>query len=361
MKRTHHVLHILLAVAASTAVVSCKKAAGAGAVAQETPRPAARVETASVVSRDAPTWLLLTGQLKGAHETNLAANVAGRIVSTKVERGSVVKAGDVIATVDVRAASLSAAEAKAHAASALAQADIAKIECGRAKSLVASGAISNAELDRVEAQCKSSELTAAATQARSELAAKNVGDGVIRAPFAGAISERFVDVGAFVHMDTKVVTMVDLSELRLELTVPETSIEHAKPGAKVRFSVPGYRDRAFDGEVRYVAASVRQATRDVVAEAVVHDPDGVLRSGMFASVRLAQGSVKAPSIPKSALVVRDGKDTVFVVVDKKVEQRIVQVGDEVGDGLVATLRGVAEGERVVVSPPPDLTNNQSVE
>ncbi len=359
MTKTSHILP-LLAILTALAAASCKNAAGAAT--QEVPRPAAtKVTTASAVLRDAPTWLLLTGQIKGAHETNLAANVSGRIVSTKVERGSTVKAGDVLATVDVRAASLSAAEAKAHAASALAQADIAKIECGRAKSLVASGAISNAELDRVEAQCKTSELTVAAAQARSDLAAKNVGDGVIRAPFAGSISERFVDVGAFVHPDTKVVTMVDLSELRLELTVPETSIAYARPGAKVRFSVPGYRDRTFEGEVRYVAASVRQATRDVVAEAVVRDPDGVLRSGMFASVQLARDTAKSPSIPRSAVVARDGKDTVFVVVDKKVEQRIVQLGDDVGDGLVATLRGVADGERIVVAPAPELANNQPVE
>jgi membrane fusion protein, multidrug efflux system len=313
------------------------------------------------VLRDAPTWLLLTGQLKGAHETDLAANVAGRVVTTKVERGSKVKAGDVIATVDVRAASLTAAEAKAHAESALAQADISKLECGRAKNLGASGAISKAELDRLEAQCRTSELSVAAAQARSELAAQNVGDGVIRAPFSGSISERFVDVGTYVHTDTKVVTMVDLSELRLELSVPETNIGYAKAGAKVRFTVAGYPDRTFEGAVRYVAASVRQATRDVIAEAVVDDPERVLRSGMFASILLEQGSQKTAAIPKRSLVVRDGKSSAFVVVNRKLEQRLVQVGDDLGDDLVAITRGVADGERVVVSPAPELTNNHSVE
>ena len=67
-----------------------------------------------------------------------------------------------------------------------------------------------------------------AMNARSQLAAQNVGDGIIRAPFGGSISERFVDVGTYVHPDTKVVTMVALDELRLEVAIPETSIAFAK-------------------------------------------------------------------------------------------------------------------------------------
>ena len=191
-------------------LLACKRPS-AGA---EPPPPTVKVATAKVQTteaklEDAPTWLLLTGQLKGAHETDLAANVAGRVVSTKVERGSKVKAGDVVATVDVRAAALSAAEAKAQAANAKAQAEAAKVDCARAKALGASGAISKAELDRLDAQCTSSDLMVSAMDARSALAAQNVGDGVIRAPFAGSISERFVDVGTYVHADTKVVTMVE--------------------------------------------------------------------------------------------------------------------------------------------------------
>ncbi len=320
-----------------------------------------KVQTASARLEEAPTWLLLTGQLKGAHETSLAANVGGRVVAMKVERGTKVKAGDPIAIVDVRAAALSAAEAKAQAANAEAQAEAAKVDCTRAKALGASGAISRAEIDRLDAQCRSSELLVSAMTARSQLAAQNVGDGIVRAPFAGSISERYVDVGAYVHVDTKVVTMVDLDPLRLEIAIPETSIADAKTGAKVRFTVAGYPGRTFDGALRYVAASVRPATRDVVAEAVVEDPEGLLRSGMFASVRLQQASRKTPAVPKEAVVLRDGKPAAFVVAAGRLEQRFVQTGDELGDGLVAVNRGVVDGEKVVLAPGTALSNGQAVE
>lgn len=342
-------------------LLACKRPTAGNEPPPPTAKSSAKVQTTEAKLEDAPTWLLLTGQLKGAHETDLAANVAGRVVSTKVERGSKVKAGDPIAYVDVRAAALSAAEAKAQAANAKAQADAAKLDCDRARQLGASGAISKAELDRLDAQCKSSELMVSAMDARSQLAAQNVGDGVIRAPFAGSISERFVDVGTYVHADTKVVTIVDLDRLRLEIAIPETSIAFAKEGAKVKFTVAGYPDKTFDGTIRYVAASVRPATRDIVSEAIVDDPEGVLRSGMFASVRLQQASQKTPAIPKQAVVLRDGKPSAFVVASGRLEQRFVQTGDELGDGLLAVNRGVNGGEKVVLSPGAELTNGQAVE
>jgi RND family efflux transporter MFP subunit len=351
----------LILVTALSLLTACKRSPAAT---QEAP-PAAgkpahvRTEGARVV--DAPTWLLLTGQLKGAHETDLAANVNGRVVATKVERGSKVKIGDPIALVDVRAAALNAAEAQAQAANAKAQAQAARLDCDRAKTLGASGAISKAELDRLDAQCRSSELMVSAMDARSQLAAQNVGDGIIRAPFAGSISERYVDVGTYVHADTKVVTMVDLDQLRLEVAIPETSIAFAKAGANVRFTVAGYPNREFTGSLRYVAASVRPATRDVLAEAIVEDPDNLLRSGMFASVRLQQGTTKSAAIPKPAIALRDGKPSAFVVAAGRLEQRFVQPGDEVGDGLIAINRGISEGDKVVVDPTADLSNGQAVE
>ena len=322
--------------------------------------PALSVETATVASRPVMQYLPLTGQLKSGRETDLAANANGRVTATRVERGTQVKAGDVLATLDVRAAALSASEAKAHAENAATNAASAKLECERVRSLVASGALGQAELDRVEAQCKSSEHAVSAAQARSLLAAQNVGDGVIRAPFAGVVTERYIDVGEFVRQDSKVVTLVDLSALRLEVTIPETHIAAAQAGAKVAFSVAGYPGKTFAGTLKFVGASVRNTTRDVVAEATVDDPEAsLLRPGMFASVRLEAGEQPTPVVPKTAITTRDGRSAAFVVVNGRVEQRVVQTTEALGDE-VAVIRGVADGEKIVVSPADTLRNGQSV-
>lgn len=356
MKRTLALLG-LLAIAAAPA---CTRSANAQSSPTVTDAASAvHVETQAVATRNVPVWLTLTGQLKGSRETELAANANGRVVKTLVERGATVKAGQPIAVIDTRSAALNLAEARASAESAAAAAENAKTTCERYRALAEQGAISQFELDRVSVQCRTSDLTVSAAKARAALAGQVVGDGVIRAPFAGSIAERFVDVGEFVRSDTRVVTLVDLSTLRLEFTIPEASIAVAQVGAKVRFSVAGYPDRKFEGTLKYVSAQVRPATRDIVAEAVVNAPEVALRPGMFASVQLAAGTQSSPIVPRRALVERGGRLVAFVANDGRLEERIVQTGESMGEE-VAIQRGVAAGEKLVAAPGSELKNGQRI-
>jgi membrane fusion protein (multidrug efflux system) len=319
-----------------------------------------KVTTTPAKAQPVSRYLLVTGQLKSGRETDLAANASGRVTATRVERGAHVKAGDILATLDIRAAALSAAEAKANADRAATSAASSKIECDRIRSLVASGALGKAELERAEATCSANDHAVSAANARSQLAGQNVGDGIIRAPFDGVIAERYVDVGEFVRQDSKVVTLVDLDALRLHLTVPETHIAAVHPGAKVTFSVAGYPGKTFGGVLKFVGASVRDTTRDIVAEATVDVKDAeVLRPGMFASIRLEAGEEPTPVIPKTAVVTRDGRTTAFVVVNGRVEQRVLQTSEVVGEEI-AIVRGVAAGEQVVVAPSDAIRNGQQV-
>jgi membrane fusion protein (multidrug efflux system) len=302
-----------------------------------------------------PTWLRLTGQLKGSRESDLAANAKGRVVSVNVERGQFVKAGQVLATLDVRAAALTAQTAETDAQNALTQAESAKLECERARHLRTSGALSTQQAERLETQCRTSELQVSAARGRARLAAQSVGDAVIRAPFAGFIAERFVEVGEYLQSDTRVVTLVDRSTLRLELTIPEANVAAAEPGKAVRFGVAAYPGRTFGATLKFVSSSVRAGTRDVVAEAIVDASDvdsGALRTGMFAAVQLQTGSARSPVVPTSALIV-------FVATRGRLEQRIVQSGETLDGGQVAILRGLREGEALVLTPDGSLKNGQA--
>jgi membrane fusion protein, multidrug efflux system len=303
--------------------------------------------------------LSLTGQLKGRRAADLAADANGKVIKTLVERGDVVKAGQPLVLLDSRAAALSFAEAKASADSAAASAANAKMNCERYRVLAKQGAISDFELDTYSVQCRTTDLSASAARARAALAGKNVGDGIIRAPFAGSIAERYVDVGQFVRSDSRIVALVDLTSLRLEFTVPEVRIATVRTGAKVRFEVAGYPDKTFDGTVKYVSAQVRPATRDVVAEAIVDSTDVALKPGMFAVVRLDAGLQELPVIPGRAILERDGKSVVFVTANGKLEERIVHVAQALGEEK-AIARGLALGEKLVVEPSANLKNGQSV-
>jgi RND family efflux transporter MFP subunit len=303
--------------------------------------------------------LSLTGQLKGSRDADLAANASGRVIKTLVERGDVVKAGQALAVLDTRAAALGAAEARASAESAAAAAENARINCERFRTLAEQGAISQVEYDSQSVRCRTSDLSVSAARARAALAGQYVGDGVIRAPFGGSVAERYVDVGEFVKSDSRVITLVDLSTLRLEFTLPEAQIAAARAGVKVRFTVAGYPDKKFEGTVKYVSAQVRPTTRDVVAEALIDTTDIVLRPGMFAAVELSTDSRNMPVISSKSLLQRDGRFVAFVDVNGRLEERIVQVGETLGEEK-AVLRGLSVGEKLVVTPTHELKNGQRV-
>lgn len=352
-----HSLTVLALIALAAAPACSRPASAQSSEKSAAATPAARVETQSVSARPVAEWLSLTGQLKGSRETELAANANGRIVKTLVERGDTVKAGQPIAVIDTRIATLNLAEARVGAESAEAAAENAKSDCERYKALSEKGAISPAELERVDFRCRTSELSVSAARVRASLAGQIVGDGVIRAPFAGSVAERFVDVGEYVRSETRVATVVDLSELRLEFTIPEAYVTAAVPGAKVRFSVAGYPDKKFEGVLKYVGAQVRPTTRDLVAEAVITMPEVALRPGMFAAVELASGTRERPVVPRSSLLERDGRYVAFVEADGRLEERIVQTGESLGD-QIAVMRGITAGDKLVLAPTKELRNGQ---
>lgn len=348
---------------AALALPACTGASAAEPPAKSAAQSGVRVQTASVDTQEVPEWLLLTGQLKGSRETDLAANARGRVATTQVERGQFVKAGQVLVTLDVRSAALTAATAEADAQSAVAAAESAQQECNRARSLVAAGALSTQQAERIETQCRTTGLQVSAARDRARLAAQNVGDAVIRAPFAGFVAERYVEVGEYVQPDARVVTLVDLSSMRLELSIPEAEIAAATPGKRVRFGVAAYPERRFGAKLEFISSAVRQSTRDVLAEAVVDADDvsaRVLRAGMFASVQLQLGTKQVPVVPQSALVERDGRTTAFVVHNGRVEQRVVQSGEALPTGELSILRGLAQGDALVLAPDATLKNGQTV-
>lgn len=347
-----------LLLAAALCLGGCKKSAGDAAPAQ-VEAPAVSVETEAATSIEVPRMLRVTGSLRGNREADLAANASGRVLAVSFERGAEVKVGQLLATLDVRAATFSAAEARAQAESVRAQEAQAKDECARYDKLKEKGAISDLEYQQRVTQCRTLPLSAEAASARAALAAQNVGDGKIRAPFAGIVAERFVEVGQFVRQDSKVATLVSVDPIRLELAIPEAGVSKVSEGAEVSFVVAAYPDQVFTGKVKFVSGVVRRNTRDLVVEALVDNAERRLLPGMFADAQLRIGSERLPSVPRAALVPRGGQFHVFVVVDGRLEERVVALGPAVGD-RVGIQRGVKEGEQVVVSEPNALGNGQKV-
>jgi membrane fusion protein, multidrug efflux system len=332
----------------------------AAAVERKLPAAKIHVETVLVTEQPVPKVLRLTGVLSSNERTDLAANAAGRVTKIFVERGDHVARGAILAQLDARSAALSRAEAEANAKSATEQLTNLRADCQRYVGLLAKGAITQQEFDKQSTSCQTQAASEEAAHVRAAQAVQTLTDSSIRAPFSGVIAERFVHVGDYVHADTRVVTLLVDDPLRLEITVPEANVGSVHAGLAVSFETVALPGRTFSATVRYMGGEIREATRDLVVEAVTDNHDRALLPGMFVTAQLPVGEVTLPVVSKKTLVQRGDNDSVFAVVDGHLEERVVQVGPSVGD-LVAIADGVKTGERVVVNPPPGAIDGVQTE
>ena len=371
--------------AAAVSVSACKADATPG---QSTAETAAVGVTAMTVTEQPITrFIRVSGTLMAQEDAEVAAEVAGRVVATPVERGSLVRANDEMIRIASADADAQAREAQANAAqiearlaltggggfdvervpevaNAKANNQLAQNDFSRAKRLYDDKLLSQSEFDQrsmqVEAAARQYDVAknSAAQQyqallgarARVAMAQKALADTVVRAPFAGAIGERFVSVGDYVTKGTKVASVLRIDPLRVELTVPEQYVSAVAAGRAVTFEVDAYPGETFTGQVRYVSPSVTAATRALTLEAIVPNTAGRLKPGFFATARIEEAQ-KRPGILVPAAAVRTvaGTARVFVIAgdraEERAEERIVMTGQVVGDQIeIAT--GLKSGERV---------------
>jgi len=171
----------------------------------------------------------------------------------------------------------------------------------------------------------------------------------VRAPISGIVSRRLVNGGERVVPDAPMVSIVDLTRLELEATVPASDIASIALGQSVRFKVDGFGERAFEGKVERINPVAEAGSRAIKLFVAVPNADGVLRGGMFAQgqITLSQ-STPVAVVPTSALFEEAGQAYVFTVEAGKLAKRAVVPGarDEVS-GLTEITRGLGQGVDVV--------------
>lgn len=311
---------------------------------------AVKVSTVPASKSPIPRYLRITGELKGSQQANIAADASGKVVETAIERGSTVKAGDVLFRLDDRSATLSLAEAEAALVSARLKLDLKRTELDRNEPLARSKAIADSDFQRFKNEFASAEADLDAAKARRDIAKKTLADATIVSPFDATVGERLVEVGEYVNANTQVAALVATGRLRLVVNVPETSVGLIHEGQAVSFSVPAYPGSTFAGKIKFIGAAVRSSARDLIVEADVVNGDGRLKPGMFAEGRIGLGEEESVTIPTVAVVADGLSQRVFVLINDRVEERLVETG-ETKDSMVEIRRGVSAGDAVVIDPP----------
>lgn len=403
MRRLGALVAAALAGAALTGVVVWARTARTPAredavqVVAAAPAAAIAVTTAEAIERPLPRTLDVTGALMPEAQTDVAAEVAGRVVQVLVERGDHVRAGAVLARLDdtdalhqLREAEATERQTRARlgitgeepfdpartpdARRARLTAERAEAEERRYARLVEDGHVSRSDYDTRRTEARTAreqyELTlnqmrelaqaAEAQRARVAMARKTVADAVVRAPWDGVVAERHVHAGQYLARGARVATLVKVDPLRVELMVPEAATAAVKRGQRAWLTVQTYPGRRFEGTVAYVGPALRTDARALVVEALVANRGGDLRPGLFATARIELPARDvAVLVPAAAVRTDAGVSRVVVARAGRAELRFVQIGDEV-NGLVEVVRGVRAGERVVTSSPQQLTDGSAV-
>ncbi len=197
------------------------------------------------------------------------------------------------------------------------------------------------------AQLRTAETNITAARARERAAVARLDDLVLRAPFAGRVGVRSVSVGALVEPRTAITTLDDLSQMRLDFSIPEALLSSLKQDAPIKTKTVAFGDRVFDGRVAVIDTRVDPVTRSVRLTGLLDNRNGELRPGMFMNVVLDVASREnAVTVPEEAVVGEGPRQIVYVVKDNRVERRQIQMGQRYA-GRVEVTDGVAAGEMVV--------------
>ena len=287
------------------------------------------------------------------------AGEGGRVTRVLVEPGQWVRAGQVLATVDRSVQSQEAAQLSASIQVARADAALAQNELNRAQALVARGFVSRADVDRRRAARDAANARVRVAQAQYAASRARVGRLDIRAPTAGLVLSRSVEVGQVVGAGAGPLFRIAAGgEMEMRAAVPQQDIAAISVGMPASVTPIGL-DRSFTGSVWQLSPVIDQASRQ--GEVRIAVPyDRAIRPGGFAEARIGAGGTTAPLLPQSA-VLSDAKGNYVYVINGKneVERRDVRVGT-VNDSGVTIIQGLSGQEAVVVSAGPFLNPGQKV-
>lgn len=340
-------------------IVLCVALTAAGvAAAADAAAAAAPLATAPVRASGAAEGRTFDAVVEAVRQTVVSAQVAGAVTALDVKAGDAVKAGQVLARIDARAADQTAASSEAQVRSAQAMQDVARKDYERQQQLFKKDYISQAALERAESQYKATQAQAAALLSQAGAARTQSGFYVVRAPYAGVVAEVPVAVGDMAMPGRALLTLYEPGALRVTAAVPQSALGAgnagggALQGVKVEFAALPADRRWLAAPSVQVLPTVDAATHSVTLRIPL--PAGIegVAPGSFARVWLpgADDGAKRLAIPAAAVVRRAELTGVYVVdAQGKPQLRQIRLGRAAGDS-VEVLAGVSAGERVAIDP-----------
>ena len=316
-------------------------------------------ETVTTAEVKADRWqptLTAIGSVTAVQGVTVSAETSGTVKTIAFESGATVKAGEALVELDT-------AIEQAQLRSAAAAADLARANLDRARDLRAKNMVSAADFDAAEAQAK--QTLAQLDNLRAVLAKKT-----IRAPFAGRLGIRRVNLGQFLDNGAAVVSLQSLDPVYVDFALPQRYLAQLRAGMTVRVTTDAFPQQTFMGKLTAISPELDSVTRNVRLQATLANPDGRLQPGMYVEVAAVLPDAEPVlMIPATAVLYAPYGDSVFLIEEKKDEktgavgkalnQKFIRLGPARGDFVVVT-SGLEAGQTVVGTGVFKLRNGMNV-
>lgn len=291
--------------------------------------------------------LPVSGTLRAVNSAFIRTRVPGELQELTVREGDSVKAGQVLARIEMTEFRFRLRQTQDQADSAKAQIDIAQRQYDNNKALVAQGFISQTALDTSLATLNSAISTYKAAQAAVEVTRKTFEDTVLKAPISGQVAQRLAQPGERVAVDTRILEIVDLSRLELEASLSPADSLLVRVGQTAQLSVEGSATTVA-AKVSRVNPSAVAGSRAVLAYLTL-EPNAALRQGLFAQGKLHLGSARTLALPLTAVRTDKPQPYVQTVQDGQVQHQAVAPGarGEVQGQSYVAVQGLTEGTQVL--------------
>jgi membrane fusion protein (multidrug efflux system) len=306
------------------------------------------VRTALVEKRSLKPFIESVGTLKPDEEVVVSSEIDGILRELKVQEGSVVSKGMLLARINDTDYRLELSRAEAALRQVNASLANAKVEFERKEALYKEGLVTRQQYDDIVARRLLAEGEVDRAGGTLDLAREKLAKTKIHAPIAGIIREKKVTPGDYIRNGTPLLYLTRNNPVKLSFTVTEKDVARLKIGQECLFKVDAFPEREFKGKLNVIYPNLEERTRSLQVEALVPNPQMLLKPGLFARVTIYTGdAVGKVVVPVTALLYENDKVKTFVVEQDKAKERVVRLGGKYGE-YMEIVEGLKGGEQLII-------------
>jgi membrane fusion protein (multidrug efflux system) len=307
------------------------------------------VKTAQVKTEDVSLDFLANGSFEPIQELTFSAEKSGKVISVLVKEGDYVNVGQTLVIVRSDVINVNAQTAKATY-------DNAKSDYDRYENAYKSGGVTKQQLDQAKLA-----LTNAGNNLKQ--ANINVGDTKVKAPIKGFINKKYIEPGSILAgtPPTAMFDIVNVSKLKLKVTVNESQVASLKLGNTINVSSSVFPDKTFAGKITFIAAKADESMNFPIELEIVNNADNSLKAGMYGTANFgSKQKQQLKVVPRNAFVGSVSSNEVFVVENGIAKLKKVTSGRIIGE-QVEIVDGLSDGETVIITGQINLQDGNTVE